>query len=173
MRKVYSLIAAMCFCALFTFKAQAAVIVGKVDVQKVLVSVKQGQKVRDQLKRTFDERQKTLKAEEEKIRKMQEEFKKKGLVMNGSAKRKKEDEINQKIMALQQKSVEYQKEIQEMENKYKRPILERIKDIVEDVSKSAGVDITFEASTAPIIYAKDDKDLTNSVISAYNKKFPN
>ncbi len=54
-------------------QAMAKIVVGKVDVQKVLVSVNQGTNVRDQLKKTFDEKQKILKDEEDKIRKMQED----------------------------------------------------------------------------------------------------
>ena len=68
--------------------------------------------------------------------------------------------------------MEYQKEITEMENKAKGPILEKVKGIVDEVSKKADVDVTFEASTAPVIYAKEEKDLTQEVIDAYNKKYP-
>ena len=53
-----------------------AVVIGKVDIQKILLTVKQGQKVRDSLKKEFDKKQKVLKKEEESIRKLQENFKK-------------------------------------------------------------------------------------------------
>ena len=102
---------------------------------------------------------------------MQEDFQKQGVVMNDKAKAKKEQEIQEKIILLQQKSMSYQKEIQEMENKMKKPILDRVKSIIDDVSKSASVDMTYESSTAPIVYAKDEKDLTDDVIKAYDKKF--
>ena len=32
---------------------------------------------------------------------------------------------------------------------------------------------TFEASTAPVVYAKNEKDITEMVIKSYDKKFPN
>ena len=59
-----------------------------------------------------------------------------------------------------------------MEQKLKTPILERVKTIVDEVSKSADVELVYEAATAPILFAKTEKDLTNEVVSAYNKKFP-
>ncbi|GAB4013670.1 MAG: OmpH family outer membrane protein [Bdellovibrio sp.] len=169
MKTSISLIA-LSFVLLFSNSALAMKI-GKVDVQKVLVTVEQGKKVRDQLKKEFDSKQAEIRKEEDKIRKQQEEFEKKSAVMNDKAKGQKQKEIQDGIMALQQKSMDYQKSIQEMENNLKRPILENIKKIVEDVSKSAGVDVTFEMSTAPIIFAKDEKDLTEDVIKAYNKKY--
>ncbi len=149
-----------------------ALLVGKVDVQKVLVTVKQGSKVRDQLKKSFDKKQIELTTEQSKIQKLQKDFEKQSLVMNDKAKSTKEREIQGKIMQLQQKSMGFQKEIQQLESKLKKPILDRIKDIITTVSESAKVDVTFEASTAPVIYAKNEKDLTDKVIKAYDEKYP-
>ncbi len=157
---------------LITSSAFAKVAVGKVDVQKVLVSVNQGQAVRDQLKKSFDEKQKILKDEEDKIRKLQDDYQKKASVLNDKEKGKKEREIQEKIVAIQQKTANFQKDIQDMEQKLKTPILEKVKAVVDDVAKSADVDLVYEAATAPILYAKEEKDLTDDVIKSYNKKFP-
>ena len=157
---------------LLTSSAFAKVSVGKVDVQKVLITVTQGQSVRDQLKKAFDEKQKLLKDEEDKIRKLQDDNQKKASVLNEKEKSKKEREIQEKIVAIQQKTTTYQKDIQDMEQKLKTPILEKVKAVVDEVSKSADVDFVYEAATAPILYAKEEKDLTDEVIKFYNKKFP-
>jgi outer membrane protein len=157
---------------LLTTSAFAKVSVGKVDVQKVLVTVNQGQSVRDQLKKAFDEKQKQLKEEEDKIRKLQDDYQKKASVLNDKEKAKKEREIQEKIVAIQQKTSTYQKDIQDMEQKLKTPILEKVKAIVDDVAKNAEVDLVYEAATAPILYAKEEKDLTDDVIKSFNKKFP-
>ncbi|MDH5580277.1 MAG: OmpH family outer membrane protein [Bdellovibrionales bacterium] len=153
---------------LFSFSASAT-LVGTVDIQKVLLSVKEGQKVRDELKKEFEKKQGELKKEEDKIRKAQEDFKKQTLVLSDAAKIKKQESIQKMIMALQQKSMEYQKEIQALESKLKKPLLNKIRTIVEEVSKKEKVDLTFELSVAPIIYAKNQKNLTDLVIKAYDK----
>lgn len=157
---------------MITGSAFAKVAVGKVDVQKVLISVNQGQAVRDQLKKSFDEKQKVLKDEEDKIRKMQDDYQKKASVLNDKEKGKKEREIQEKIVAIQQKTASYQKDIQDMEQKLKTPILEKVKAVVDEVAKSADVDLVYESATAPILYAKDEKELTDDVIKLFNKKFP-
>ncbi len=150
----------------------ASVVVGKVDVQKVLITVNQGSSVRDQLKKTFDDKQKILKDDEDKIRKLQDDYSKKASVINEKEKSKKEKEIQDKILAIQQKTQSFQKEIQDMEQKLKTPILENVKKVVDEVAKDAGVDLVYEAATAPILYAKEEKDLTDAVVKLYNKKFP-
>lgn len=166
-----SLIAVMAS-LLIASSAMAAVSVGKVDVQKVLITVTQGQSVRDQLKKAFDEKQKVLKDEEDKIRKLQDDYQKKASVLNDKEKGKKEREIQEKIVAIQQKTAAFQKEIQDMEQKLKTPILEKVKAVVDEVAKNSEVDMVYEAATAPILYAKQEKDLTDEVIKVYNKKFP-
>jgi outer membrane protein len=155
-----------------TSTAFSAVVVGKVDVQKVLISVNQGIAVRDQLKKSFDEKQKILKDEEDKIKKLQDDYSKKASVINDKEKAKKEREIQEKIVSIQQKTSGFQKDIQDMEQKLKTPILDRVKTVVDEVSKASDVDFVYEAATAPILYAKSEKDLTDEVVKAYNKKFP-
>lgn len=172
MKKVLVTLAAL-FSLIFPMTmTYAKIVVGKVDIQKVLVTVQEGADVRNKLKDVFDKKQNELKQEENGIRKMQEEYQKQSLVMNAEAKANKEKDIQEKIMGIQQKSVTYQKEIQEMEDKFKKPILNRLQVIVNEVSEKAEVDVTFESSSAPVLYAKDSKDITQDVVKAYDTKYP-
>ena len=68
--------------------------------------------------------------------------------------------------------MEYQKEIQKMEEDMKKPILEKLRPIIDEVSKANKVALTFELTSAPIIYAEAKKELTDDVIKAYDKKHP-
>lgn len=158
--------------ALMTFSqvALAKVTVGVVDIQRIITSVKEGKGVMDTLKKSFDEKKKKLEKEENGIKKLQESFQKQSLVLSDDVKNKKAQEIQQKIMTLRQKTMDYQKDIQKQEADLKKPILEKLKDIIESVSKSEEVDFTVEISSSPLVYAQSKKDLTESVIKAYDKK---
>jgi outer membrane protein len=158
------------FSFVFSSGAFAKFVVGKVDIQRILLSVSEGKRVRDQLKKKFEEKQKVLKKEEKSIRTEQESFEKRKNLLSDKKKNEGGQKLQEKILKLQQKSVKYQKEMQGMENKLKKPILEKLKLVIDQVSKKSGVDITFEVSTAPVVYAKESKDLTNDVIKAYDKK---
>ncbi len=68
--------------------------------------------------------------------------------------------------------MEYQREIQKLEGEMKKPILEKLRPIIDEVSKANQVALTFELSAAPIVYAETKKDLTEDVIKAYDKKHP-
>ena len=160
----------MFFCLLLSFTPLSfATKIAKVDVQKVLLTVEEGKKVRSRLKKKFEEKQKIVKKEEEKIRKMQQDLQKQSLVIGEKAKLKKEKKIQELIMSLQQKTMTFQKEIQEQENKMKRPILEKVRGVIETLSKAGGYDMVFEVTTSPL-YVKEVKDITDDVVKAYNKK---
>lgn len=154
----------------FLSVAQAEVTVGLVDVQKVLTSIKEGQGVVKTLEKSFNEKKGTLKKEEERIKKAGEDLKKQASVLSEQARLTKEREIQDSIQKVQARAMEYQRDMQKMENDLKRPIIEKLRPVIEEVSKAAGVDMTFELGSAPIIYAQNRKDLTEDVVKAYDKK---
>jgi outer membrane protein len=168
MKKCFLIAAAL----ILSSPLMAETLFGKVDMQKVLITIKQGSVLQGELQKAASEKESDLKKEEEKIKKMQEEFEKKSVVLKDEAKAEQERNIQKAMMSAQQKYMQYQKELQELQDKKKRPILEKVKGIVEEVSKKSGLEIVFEAGTAPIVYAKDIKDLTDDIIKAYDAKYP-
>jgi outer membrane protein len=154
------------------FSAQASVVVGLVDIQKIITSIKEGKGVQTKLEKAFNDKKSILKKDEEKIKKAQEDYKKQSMVLAEQARLNKEREIQESMMKLQGKTMEFQKEIQKMEQDFKKPILEKLRPIIDEVSKANAVAMTFELSAAPIVYAEAKKDLTEEVIKAYDKKYP-
>jgi len=168
MKKMTALFLSIMFLG-FATSATAATL-GRVDIQQVLISIKEGQRVRTELEKFFNEKQAELRKEEEKIQKMQEDFEKQAVALNDAARMQRQQAIQQAFMALQEKTGEYQNQLRDREQTLKQPILDRIGVIVEEVSKKANVDMTFEASTAPILYAKTKKELTDDVIKEYDRR---
>jgi outer membrane protein len=156
----------------FTFSAFSGVLVGLVDVQKIITTVNEGKSVQRQLEKAFNDKKAILKKDEEKIKKAQEDYRKQSMVLAESARANKEREIQEMMMKLQNKTMEFQKDIQKMEQDLKKPILEKLRPLIDEISKSNGVSMTFELSAAPIVYAESKKDLSDEVIKAYDKKHP-
>jgi outer membrane protein len=154
------------------FSAQATVLVGLVDIQKVITTIKEGKGVQKTLEKAFNDKKSVLKKDEDKIKKSQEDYKKQSMVLAEQARITKEREIQELMMKLQSKTMEFQKEIQKMEQDMKKPILEKLRPIIDEISKANAVAMTFELSAAPIIYAEAKKDITEDVIKAYDKKYP-
>jgi outer membrane protein len=150
----------------------ANVVVGLVDIQKIITTINEGKNVQKQLEKNFNDKKVVLKKDEEKIKKVQEDYKKQSMVLADAARATKEREIQEQMLKLQNKTMEYQREIQKMEQDLKKPILDKLRPIIDEISKSNGVAMTFELSAAPIVYAENKKDLSEEVIKAYDKKHP-
>lgn len=152
--------------------AHADVLIGVINLQKIMTTIKEGSAVNEKLKKTFDDRKATLKKEEDKIKKDQEEYMKQSALLSTESRNKKEMELQQSIAGLQKKTMEYQKEIADLEASLKKPLLEKVRTIIEQISVDQKVDLTVEISSSPVVYAKSKKDLTDLIIAAYDKKYP-
>lgn len=156
---------------LFSFTAVANVKVGIVNIQKIIVSIKEGKAVNSTLEKSYNSKKKQIKKEEEEIIKLQEKFKKQDAVLSNAAKAKKGAEIAKKMEETRNKVRQFEAQIRKQEGELKKPLLERLKPIIDAVSKEAKVSMTFEISTSPIVYAANKVDLTEIVIKAYDKKY--
>ncbi len=160
------------FALLLMFSVNAfAISVGTVDIQKVMFNVKEGKKVATQLESTFKKKKSELQKERDDLMKEEKKFNKQSSVLSGDAKSKKREALQKKFVGLQEKSLKYQKEMQDMENKLKKPLVDRVRGIITDVSKSSKVDLTV-TNAAMLLYAANEVDLTDKVIKAYDKKYP-
>jgi outer membrane protein len=155
-----------------TLPAFGATLVGLVDIQKVITNIKEGKGVQKTLEKSFNDKKTILKKDEDKIKKAQADYKKQSMVLAEAARMNKERELQEMMMGLQNKTMEYQREIQKMEADLKKPLLEKLRPIIDEVSKANAVAMTFELSAAPIVYAESKKDITDEVIKAYDKKYP-
>lgn len=141
-----------------------------INIQKVITNIGEGKSVMKTLETSFKTKQKEIKAEEEAIKKLQKDYQKQSSLLSDKAKAKKENEIRGKIAKLQQKTMEYQNNIQKQEKQLKQPILEKLKPVIDEVSESKNVSMTFEVSSSPVVYAQSQIDITEDVIKAYDKK---
>jgi outer membrane protein len=156
----------------YSFSSFSSVLIGLVDIQKIITTIKEGKNVQKTLEKSFNDKKSLLKKDEEAIKKAQENYKKQSMVLAEAARATKEREIQEMMMKLQNKTMEFQREIQKMEQDMKKPILEKLRPIIDEVSKASAVTMTFELSAAPIVYAESKKDLSDEVIKAYDKKHP-
>lgn len=151
--------------------AMASSKVGIVNFQKVISEIKEGKSILKTLEKSYNDKKKILKAEEDKIKTLQGKYKKQSMVLSDKAKLKKEQELKEMIYALQKKTVSYQKEMQKQEAELKKPIMKKLQVVIDKVSNDEKVDLTFEISTSPVVFAANKIDLTGKVIKAYDKKY--
>jgi len=141
---------------------------GFVDMQKALQTVEAGKKAKAQLEKEFNAKKKDLQTEEGAIRKMGEEFKKQALVMNEEARAKKQGEIQERVMKLQELQARSQMELQQKEHDLTQPIIIKLRTIVSELAKQKNYNAILEKNENTVIFSQDKDDLTTEVVNRYN-----
>ncbi len=164
----------MAFLAVFSlffvfgfFSAQANVKVGEVQLQKVIVSVKEGQRLKERLEKTFSARQAEITKEQSVLEKEQGKLE----LLDEKARKVEIPKFQQKADEFRKKALTYQKEAKELELSMLKTLTDKIKVIVDEISTEKKLDLTVEKNNSPIIYAKNSVDLTDEVIKNFDKKY--
>ena len=143
--------------------------IGYVDVQRAVQEVEEGKQARARLKGEVEERRKQLDSKKAELTKLQGDYEKQAAVLSEDAKRKKQEELQKKLMEAQQSAQEMQEELTGKEQEAMASISKRMLQIVAEVSEKDG--LAFVLDKSALLYAPNSADVTNEVIRAYNDKF--
>lgn len=141
--------------------------ISTVDMQRALQSVETGKTAKAQLEKEFTAKKKELQSEEASIKKMADELKNQSLVMNEEARTKKQAELQERYLKLQEKTGRSQMELQQKERDLTQPIIDKLKASVAEMGKAKST-VVLEKSA--VLYAPEKDDLTDDLISAFNKQ---
>ncbi len=168
---VVSLAACLSFGSVFANSARAAdeFKIAVMDMQKALQSVDAGKKAKAQLEKEVEAKKKSFDSEKAAITKMGEEFKKQSLVMSDEARAKKQGELQERIAKLQQKGMETEQELRMKEQQLTQPIINKLRGIVTEQSKKKGYAMVLEKNENVVLFSQERDDLTQDVITAFNK----
>lgn len=167
--------AAFSFIATKTASAQGGsaskeMMIGYVDIQRAIVEVDEGKRAKDQLKATFEKKQKALSEKENELKKLKEAIDKESVVKDDDSTRAKKAEFQTKLMELQQVFMKEQKDLQEAEAKQLTVISEKMRKVITEIGDQGGYTLILESSGTRMLFAKPHLDLTNEVIRKYNSR---
>jgi outer membrane protein len=102
-----------------------------------------------------------------KFQEMEEALSKQVQLMSEDMKRQKLQEYQQKGMELQQKYQEHQKSLLEEQEKAFAPILEKLREAIQEIGLQEGYTIILEKRQDGVLYAMPQLDLTAKVVAKY------
>ena len=143
---------------------------GYVDMQKAITMTTAGKKAKEQLEKEFKKKQAELKDKEEDLKKMSKDLEKKSLVLSEDVKLKKQQDLQEEMLKYRELVGKSQLEIQKKERELTMPIVDKLKDIIAEIAKKEGYTMILERSEQSVLWAKDEADLTDEVVSAFEKK---
>ncbi|MCB0364742.1 MAG: OmpH family outer membrane protein [Bdellovibrionaceae bacterium] len=149
--------------------AEADFKIGYVDMQKAIQSTTAGKTAKKNLETEFNKRKKELEKKEGDIKKMNEDFEKKKLVLSDEVKQQKANEIRTEMMKYQELVGKSQLEIQKKERDLTMPIVKKLREILEGIAKNENYTMILEKSEQSVLYAKKEIDLTDRLIKDFEK----
>lgn len=168
-RALISLLSILCSGLLLAAPAaRADTKVAYVDLQRALNEVADGRAAKAKLKKEFDLRQKELDDRQEDLKKLQADLQTKGDAMSEDARRKSQQEMDQKLMDVSRLYAQLQKELTQKEHDATKGIFAKMVTIVKGIAEQEAVSMVFEKTDSGLFYAQPSLDLTNELIRRYN-----
>lgn len=154
---------------LISVYARAEFKMGYVDLQKAIQTTASGKKAKTELEGEIEKKKKELQKKEADLKKMQEDLDKKKSVLSDEVFMKKQNEFREEMMKAQELYGKSQQEIQKRERELTEPILKKMKTVVEKIAKDKGYSMIIESSPM-LLYADKGTDLTDAVVTAFEKE---
>lgn len=152
----------------FSFLVFSEVKIGVINAQKVIQQTSKGKEITARLERLGQKKQKEVEAMREKIKKLEGELTSPAL--NNQTRDKKNSELLQRRTDLKRYIEDAQREMQQKSGKELSNLRQDIMPVIEKIGKARGFTLILDLTTSGIAYYDTTIDITNEVITAYDKK---
>jgi len=150
--------------------AQETAKYGYVDMRKLMLESKAGQRGKSEIERLVKQKQEQIAKEEQKIKDLRQAADKDQLVFTEAQKRAKQREIQQKTEDLQQLAKDAQREVAKKDNEFSSKAIAEIRALIAEIAKEEKLSLVFEKNEMPVLYATEGPDLTDKVLKKYDAK---
>jgi outer membrane protein len=141
-----------------------------VDTQRAMMETEDGLRMQANLKKVFDTKQQELETKQQELERERADIEKQQEVVSEQAIRRRAEEWQREMIALQQMSVTYNQELQKKQAELTQPIIEKTMGIIRRIATSEGYDMVVDKQVVP--YSRSDLDLPDRVITMYNGGAP-
>lgn len=144
------------------------------DAQKVLDGTKAGQLAKKTMEEYRDSRQKIIDMEEDEIKKLQDELGRQQAVLDDAARKDREEKLQRKLMAYQQRVGEFSRELDGKKRDVLLDFNKGMIEAVEKIAKDKGYSFVFDknAEGGVLLFAEGSFDITDEVIKVYDAATP-
>ena len=141
---------------------------GIVNMQEVILTVKEGKAERSKLEKEIQKKQGEFAKRKTELDEMNKKWQANAALMNEEAKMKEQQKFQQKFMTLRNDEMNFQQEMKRKEQKATQKIASKVVQIVEGIAKTENFDAVYELSSSGLLYLKDPIDITAQVIKKFD-----
>ena len=138
-----------------------------VNMQSIILNVSEGKAARSELEKAIKAKETELKSKKTELDKLNKEWKNQAAILSEQAKMQKQQEFQQKFIALRNEEMGFQQEIKKKEQAATQKIAMKVTQLVNEIAEKRGFEMVFETSSAGLVYLKNPVDLTPEVTKTY------
>ncbi len=155
--------------------AQAPNKVGVISIQGAIVGTKDGQKASQELDAKFVPKNKEFQSRQSEIAQLQDQLTKGGTVMAEEKRNQLAREIDEKKKRLERDMQDAEEDLRAEQQKVLAALGQRLMAVLEKYAKDNGFSLILDDSNqnTPVLYASSAIDITQDIISLYDKTTSN
>lgn len=168
--------AATLLCASFGAAAQqTSVKIGIISVQGAIVGTKDGQKASQELDAKFIPKKKEFDSRQAEIAQLQDQYNKGGNLMSDDKRNQLARDIDEKKKRLERDMQDANEELQGEQQRVLQGLGQRMLAVIEKYAKDNGYTMILDVSApnTPVLYASTGTDITQDIITLYDKTSTN
>ncbi|MFQ5781354.1 MAG: OmpH family outer membrane protein [Nitrospiria bacterium] len=145
--------------------------IGFVNAQKVLEESEEGKRVQERMQEYVTSRQNIIDLEEKELKQLEEDLTRQGSLLSPEAKKVKQSEFQNKLMAYQKKARELNNEVQQKKIESLRNFNKKLEGAVKQVAEKEGYLFVLDKNNegGAVIYSDETYDITVQVIAQLDK----
>lgn len=143
-----------------------------INSDKVLAEYNEAKKAKEELAEWNKEQEGKAMQMEQGIKKLEEEFKNMSVMISEEKKNEKMQEGQKKLMEYQQFKDQVWGQTGEFYKKNQtlmQPIIDKINEVIKEVSEKGKYDYVFDANTGTLLFAKPEYEITDEILKVLNK----
>lgn len=144
--------------------------IGVVDLELALFSTDDGKMAKDELQRKKREAEGQIQPMVERAKAMQEEIEGKRYVLSDDALFAKQADLLELKNKIDNKYKELEGQLKIDQSRILAPLQSRLGELIEEIGKDQGFTLILARDTPGVIYSREAIDITDLVISRFNKK---
>jgi outer membrane protein len=154
---------------------QAAQKVGVISVQGAIVGTKDGQKASQALDQKFAPKKKEFDTRQSELSQLQDQYNKGGSLMSEDKRNQLARDIDEKKRRLERDVQDAQEELQGEQQKLLQSLGQRMMAVIEKYAKDNSYNVILDVSNpnTPVLYASSAIDITQDIVSLYDKTSTN
>lgn len=172
MRHVFSLFVIICFAVVLSVPAVGAedIKIGVFDIQKVMKESKTVGSYRQKFGKEMESKKKAFDEKQNAVKQIEDKLRKEGQKLSGSQVKALEEKHANELKELKRMKEDMDVDLQKADRDLTQKAFQEIGDVIKKIAEKENYTIIFEKTSAGIVHLKDKIDITDKIISAYDKK---